>query len=285
MQIRQYDQNSYLCLEDDGNPWSSKYKIKLLSNDKTLLASSETEQSRHVEYIGTSDQLIILVKLDYVSDQSSVVIDFYEVKNDLICKIITHVIDSDFTIGDTMIKVNKLGENEFIIMWSDLFNYNYLQIATVSKEKYQVKNLTHESIHEGTFNSIYATSDSLINMAQVIGHDKNFTTILFNNIDNDFHHAGGSLDCFQHNNDNIEFDSRIIDFMIHGSFQHILIKINVETRVDVLHLSKSKHYMLFKLISDKLALIDDVEKSDFEPSIAIINNKPKIFCSQLINKT
>lgn len=285
MQITQYDQNSYLCLEDDGNPWHSKYILKLLSNDKKILASSTTEESRHVAYVGKSNNLVILVKLDYVSDQSSVVVDFYEIIGKTISKIITHVIDSDFTIGDTMIKVNKLGENEFIIMWSDLFNYDYLQIATVSQETYRVKNLTHESIHEGTFNSIYATSDSSIDVAHVIGHDKNLTTILFNNIDHDFHHTGGSLECFQHNNDNTEFDSRIIDFMIHNSHQHILIKIDVETRVDPLHLSKSCRHILFKIISNKLILTDMIEKSDFEPSIAIINNEPKIFCSQLINKT
>lgn len=278
-----YDNNSYLCLEDSGNPWGSKYKIKLFSNDKKLLASSVIEQSRHIAYIGISDRLIILVKLDYVSDRSSVVVDFCEIKDNAIIKIITHVIDSDFTIGDTMIKVNKLSENEFIIMWSDLFNYDYLQIATVSKETYQVKNLTHKSIHEGSFDSIYATSDSLINIVRVIGHNENVTTILFYNIDHDCHHSGGSLTYFQHNHDNIEFDSRIVDFMMHDSHQHILIKINIETRVDALHLKKSEHYILLKINSVGLSIIDIKDKSDYEPSIAIVNNSPIIFGSHLIN--
>lgn len=280
-----YDNDSYLIMEDKGNPWESKYSLKLFNNCNEILALSESENARYVAYIGKSDQLIILVRLDYIEDHSSVAVDFYEIKENKINKVITHVIDSGFTIGDTMIKVNKLNENKFIIMWSDLFNYDYLQIATVSKETYQVKSLTHELIHEGTFDLIYASDDNLINMVRVIGHDKNKITFLFDNIDHDENCIGGSLTCIEHNNDHMEFKSRIVDFMIYEHNQYILIKVNIEIRVDVLHLSKSESYILLQIDGDGIILRDIIEKSVFEPSIAIIDNKPKIFCSQIINKT
>lgn len=282
--VKQYDENSYMVVEYIKNQFDTDYYIlNLFSNAHVNIASSEKESSMCLCYMGKSNGFIVLVKMDYVCNKSSIIVEFYEIKNEKILKNKVHIIDSDFTLNDTMLKVNKSDQHNFIIMWSDLFNYDYLQIANVSHESYKVCNIIkHEMIDENSFKELYMTSETFIGMMCVIGNNNDNISMIFKNVMTETQYAGGTTSlCLKHNNEkNTTFDTKIIESITNGDKQHILAEINIISRLDILHISNSKIYMLFEIIQNhKLPILLDAitDSFDFYPSIIYINNIPHIF--------
>jgi hypothetical protein len=286
----QYDELSYLQLKatSDICCWGSAYKLKLKNFDDTEISTFDIEDTRYVAYLGKAGETIVIVRLDYIDDQSSVAIDFFEYDNikKVITKTHTHIIPSDFTIGDTQINVSKINNNKFIILWSDLCNYNYLQMCTFSKQNYSEFTLNAEIFEEiDFFDRTWIMSEDCFVCSRVIGHRENLTTIIITSVtDETFGAIAENLTIFDHNRDNNEFESSILDCISHDLEQYYLLRVVVETRVNTLKLDRTIHYILVKANFNKLMLVEVVKqlKREFSPTIAIINNKPKIFCSQYL---
>ena len=251
-------------------PLKFRYKSRL------LISNSSEERTRHMAYFGKSNDYILTVKLDYVDNESSVVIDFYQIENKLLNKIKTHVVRSDFTINNTLIKVTKLNENKFAIIWSDLFNFEYLQKIYFSFESYSYEsNISNKLIHENSFESIWNIYKDQFIISEVFGYNENKIQIRINNLE-ETTQSSNIFETVKHGYDNREFESSIIDFAINDFAQFVLIKINLEIKEDLLHSKNMKIYMLLQIHFDTLVLCEHCESSIFEPSISNFDT-PKIF--------
>jgi len=280
-----YDNSSYIFIDYEmHNAFMSKYEIKLMTHDKKTIAYSEKEHANFIVYLGIIDNTIVLIKLDDTDYDSPLTVNFYSIEENKITKIKNHIIYSEFSVNNTMINVSKMDESTVLIVWSDLYNENYLKIATVTQNSCDVLKYSNDNINENNFYQLYTISTSDIFIINSYGHHKNLISIIANNINNDFVKYKCHLEGINHLNDEMVFDTNVIECLSYNDKKYILINLKIMTRTDVLHLKKSNVFLLLKEEKNELILIDKIEKSNFRPSICIKNNEPCIFYSGMINK-
>lgn len=276
--VKQYDDNFYVeltCAKPSG--WNDEYILKKCSNDGTIIVSKKMEPTRCIAYCGKSNDAIVIVKLDYYCDHSSVIVEYYEMNNSSLEKTTTHVIQSDFTINNTMIKVAKLNENLFKIVWSDPFNYDYVQLCDVSKEKIVEQTLKSELITEFSFESLYVFNDKKILSFETTIVDEGIMLITMANIINQSYCDVLTRNIFK--NVTVEQQPlrlKMLDIITHNLVQYVLLSISFTNDLN--------YYLLFEVDFSNLILMETSTNSEFEPSIAIVDDKPIIFNSEHLGK-
>lgn len=280
-----YKDFTYLTLTPvDTSParfWGSEYilQIKLIQNSSTI-ATLKIPESRCIAYLGCLEDLIVLVRLDYIDDQSSVAMDFYQIIENEIQKVNAHVVNSDFTIGNTEIHVQKIGNNKFVVIWSDLCNYEYLQMCTFSRENYTLTSFDWKIYEEvgGNFCKTCMISKDQILYSRVIAFDKKYLMIIIKNLhDSSITTFISNLQICDHNFDKTEVDSSIVEFRTNNFEQYLLIKVEMQERLNVLTLKNVTKYILLQAKFNVLEFVEVSEATNFQPSIIFKNDKAKIF--------
>jgi len=253
-----FDTEHYINISDENDNVLSTYKLPQTRVCLGVLTFPENNTYVYIHY-------------NFIDDDRSLIIDIYSISNEnIFTKTNQILVKSDFSCNNLSSQVYKSINNSFIVIWSDLFNYDFVKYILVEKDKiieekeisniYDIEKkyfLSRDTIFESLVSRTIETktveTNNNINIGLLI-NEKPFYELVDISLPYEFKNE-------------FEIESTIIDIDLTDGKLLFLVRVNLQNNIDVLHIDSFYIDLLIDIHSENVVMISDKKKSDIKPSI------------------
>ena len=284
--------NSSFC-----NLWTQQYTIALMNNENKIVIKYPLPGTRQCFGIMTcpDKNIFVYVHCNYVNNDASIIIEIYHIIDNTINKLREFIIHSNHSVGGTSGIVQRVqldGIHGFNVIWGDLLNSDECSSVTFTLDEH-----FPTRIFNGIFNNFeiediknyyyyYCDVNSIILKSYVIAINNNNLEIAIKNCKTDkYFSIISEIELpYTHKYDNpTEVDSTILEFGSYNGRLLYLVRIKLETKVDVLHLERYGVDVLIDIENNLILSISPKIKYDnydfaVNSSIYFTNEIPNILC-------
>lgn len=268
--------NNIISIANDDAIYDSKYELYIQNQNKEILTKYKLPTSRI--YFGSvtspNDNMFIFVHYKYNENTNghskpTLYIEFYEINENennhtvLVTLIKEYAIESNFSCSQTVGRLCKINDNLFTVVWSDIYNYDYYNLLTFTKTKYEtpIKLLRDELNIE----KCYFIDPDLILKPYVLAYKKKYIAIKINNyIDTTQGYIYNDIIelQFNHRFEYNEVDSYIISFQKYNDEYICELRIYLESNLDVLHIDHFNINILLNITTNKVINISEKNRNE-----------------------
>jgi hypothetical protein len=284
------DHHLITYLDGDGrfNMWSMNYTIALVDNvNNNIVIKIPLPETRNCFGIMTcpDKNIFIYSHTNYINDNASIIIEIYQIIDNTINKLREFVIISGHSCGSTDGVLQRVGMNLFNVSWGDLTNSNQISFVSFDLDNYIPTQFIND-FEMADFYIHYFISNNVIVKSDVISYNNKFDISLKNCITENIFCIVENYELpFTDNySNNTEVETSILEFGIYNNRTLCLLRMKLESRIDVLHLEEYCVDILIDIDSNCVIFVSPkftYDKYGFsvKSSIYLKNEVPMIYSS------